>query len=470
MALSRRRYALVAATTAWLVFAVHAVAAQRVAWGFFNDWLYNGLIVLACAVCLARAVTVPAERLAWYALSAALCFWTAGDLYYTFAFDGGGNVPFPSWADAGYLGFYPFACVSLVLLVRSRVGRLTPAAWLDGLIAGFATAAAGATLIVQPVLETTDGPTRAVVTNLAYPIGDTLLIALVVCVFAATGWKPGRTWALIAGALVVSGLADSLYLTQVASASYSEGSFIDALWPAGLLLFAAAAWQPHARHPARSRPQALLVPALFAVVAIVTGLYDHFARVNAFAAIATAATLVFLMARAAVAILENRRLLRRSQHEAVTDALTGLGNRRRLQRDLERALTGKPGSGPAGSVLALFDLDGFKSYNDRFGHPAGDALLQRLTLELGALVRSAGGDAYRMGGDEFSVLLPGVVDVETTLAQCRLALTEEGEGFSLSASCGSVALPDEGSTSEEALRLGDQRLYASKNSSRISAR
>jgi two-component system, cell cycle response regulator len=198
-------------------------------------------------------------------------------------------------------------------------------------------------------------------------------------------------------------------------------------------------------------------------------LYDHFARVNAFAAVATAATLAFLMARAAVAILENRRLLQRSQHEAVTDALTGLGNRRRLTQDLARVLDAASVDEPARSVLGVFDLDGFKAYNDRFGHPAGDALLQRLTLKLGSLVRSAGGDAYRMGGDEFSVLLPHAEDAETTLAQCRLALAEEGDGFSISASSGAVVVPEEGSTSEEVLRLGDQRLYASKNSSRISA-
>src|SRR6266536_1423458 len=268
MAWSRRTPVFVVATAAWLAFAVHTVVGQHVAWGFFNEWLYNGLVALAAAVCLARAVGVPAERLAWCAMAAGLCSWAAGDLYYPFAFTHSASVPFPSWSDAGYVGFYPFAAVSLTLLVRSRVGKLTPGAWLDGLIAGFATAAVGASVIVQPVLDTTHGPTSAVITNLAYPIGDTLLIALVVCVFAATGWRPGRTWGFVGGALVVSGLADSLYLTQIASNSYVEGSFVDALWPAGLLLLAAAAWQPRRTRVLQSRPPALPAPAFFAVVAI----------------------------------------------------------------------------------------------------------------------------------------------------------------------------------------------------------
>src|SRR6266542_4250476 len=469
MAWSRRTTVFVVACAAWLAFAVHAVAVQHVAWSFFNNWVSNALIVLACVACLVRAAAVPAERLAWYAMAAGLCSWAAGDLYYTVAFTSSASIPFPSWSDAGYVGFYPFAGLSLTLLVRSRVRRLTPGAWLDGLIAGFATAAVGASVIVQPVLETTHGATSAVVTNLAYPIGDTLLIALVVCVFAATGWRPGRTWTLIGGALLVTGLADSLYLTQVASNTYVEGSFVDALWPAELLLLAAAAWQPRAARRPRSRPPALVAPAVFGVTAIATALYDHFAAENTFAAAATAATFVCLMARAAVAILENRRLLRQSLHDAITDALTGLGNRRRLTQDLAHALLAAPGGDPPRSVLALFDLDGFKGYNDRFGHPAGDSVLQRLTGRLDALDRSAGGRAYRMGGDEFCVLLPVAPDTETTLAQCRVALSEAGEGFSISASSGAVAVPEEASTSEAVLRLADQRLYASKNSSRISA-
>jgi diguanylate cyclase (GGDEF)-like protein len=466
MASSPRAYLAFVGGTAWLAFAIHAVAAPGVAWGFFNTGLYNALIVLACLVCLARAVRVRAERAAWLALAAALCSWTAGDLYYALAFTDSAAVPFPSWSDAGYLGFYPFASVSLALLVRSRVGRLSASAWLDGLVAGFGTAAVGAGIVLAPLLRATHGPTAAVVTNLAYPIGDTLLIALVVCVFAASGWRPGSTWLAIAAGLVASTLADTLYLTQVASNSYVEGTLLDALWPAGLLLLAGAAWQPERRRRVRRQSQALLAPGLFGLAAIATGVYDHFAQVNAFAAAATAATLLCLMARAAVAMLENRRLLRQSQHEAVSDALTGLGNRRKLTQDLARVFAGAQTSP---GLLALFDLDGFKNYNDRFGHPAGDAILQRLTVKLDSLVATVGGAAYRMGGDEFCVLLPLAPDTETTLAQCRVALSETGDDFAISASCGSVALPAEASAPEQALRLADQRLYASKNSNRISA-
>jgi diguanylate cyclase (GGDEF)-like protein len=163
--------------------------------------------------------------------------------------------------------------------------------------------------------------------------------------------------------------------------------------------------------------------------------------------------------------------LRASQSElrnaAMTDALTGLSNRRRLVADLEDALAAATAERPV--VLAMFDLDGFKSYNDTFGHPAGDALLTRLAQRLNESMASVG-TPYRMGGDEFCVLAPvGVAGPgEVTLAAER-ALSEHGEGFSVTCSYGSVLLPGEADHASAALHLADQRMYANKNSMRSSS-
>ena len=81
-------------------------------------------------------------------------------------------------------------------------------------------------------------------------------------------------------------------------------------------------------------------------------------------------------------------MLRTSRDEALTDALTGLGNRRALTRALDEALEEAVPESPV--VLALFDLDGFKHYNDTFGHPAGDVLLARLGGNLKAFLGAPG--------------------------------------------------------------------------------
>jgi diguanylate cyclase (GGDEF)-like protein len=145
---------------------------------------------------------------------------------------------------------------------------------------------------------------------------------------------------------------------------------------------------------------------------------------------------------------------------AQTDELTGLGNRRHLLSALDEAIsTSTP---QARVTVALLDLDGFKNYNDSFGHPAGDALLARLAGRLQESLDGAG-QAFRLGGDEFCVIVTG--DAATRLdavARAAAALTERGEGFAIGASTGIVEAPTEVSTSIAALALADQRLYGEK--------
>jgi GGDEF domain-containing protein len=132
-----------------------------------------------------------------------------------------------------------------------------------------------------------------------------------------------------------------------------------------------------------------------------------------------------------------------------TDVLTGLSNRRALIEALNAV--DRP------TTLALFDLDGFKRYNDRLGHQAGDELLVRLAGRLQRAV-AGHGTAYRLGGDELCVL----VDDPALLDACDAAL-REGE---IGASYGAARLPDEAPTPNAALRLVDTRMYAAKRASR----
>jgi len=155
-------------------------------------------------------------------------------------------------------------------------------------------------------------------------------------------------------------------------------------------------------------------------------------------------------------------------YQALHDPLTGLGNRRSLLADLQARLDAATPEQPL--LLQLFDLDGFKTYNDTYGHPAGDALLTRMAHRLQTEL-FARASAYRMGGDEFCVLsLPSCAEQEAILRIAGDALTERGEGFEVTSSYGSVVLPTEASTATEALREADRRMYARKSSnSRSSA-
>ncbi|MGD0273386.1 MAG: HD domain-containing phosphohydrolase [Gaiellaceae bacterium] len=169
----------------------------------------------------------------------------------------------------------------------------------------------------------------------------------------------------------------------------------------------------------------------------------------------------------AIAFIMGRRWVRTST-QAMTDPLTSLGNRRKLVVDLQKALPDAAEATPL--LLALFDLDGFKNYNDSFGHPAGDALLARLGRNIQLAMREHGGEAYRMGGDEFCIIAGLGTDGQgPIIADATAALSERGEGFAIGSSYGLVLLPQEANDVGISLRLADQRMYANKNSGRRSA-
>jgi diguanylate cyclase (GGDEF)-like protein len=162
-----------------------------------------------------------------------------------------------------------------------------------------------------------------------------------------------------------------------------------------------------------------------------------------------------------------RAAQRESEAAAMTDSLTGLANRRALMADLAGAMSAARGGRP--SLLMLCDLNGFKNYNDAFGHAAGDALLARLGNQLRERLGDAGA-CYRLGGDEFCVLAPLGAHHQLELeALASAALSERGEGFSISTSYGSALIPEEATSPEESLRVSDQRMYARKNGGRRSA-
>jgi diguanylate cyclase (GGDEF)-like protein len=159
---------------------------------------------------------------------------------------------------------------------------------------------------------------------------------------------------------------------------------------------------------------------------------------------------------------ENERLLEASRLEASTDALTGLGNRRALTEELADAVSSFE-TGPEW-LLAMFDLNGFKQYNDTFGHGAGDALLARLGKRLAVVVKPSG-SAYRMGGDEFCVLARRTPDAaEGLLSAAASALADAGEGWSIDCSYGATWIPSEADAPTDALRNADRRMYANKAS------
>ncbi len=120
----------------------------------------------------------------------------------------------------------------------------------------------------------------------------------------------------------------------------------------------------------------MIVPAVFAAVMIGLFAMQYFSATSGLSTILWASTMTAVIVRLAMSDRENKTLL----EQVRTDQLTGLGNRGRLQVDLPIRFAEASAARPI--TLLLFDLNGFKHFNDTFGHPAGDELLTRLGRQL----------------------------------------------------------------------------------------
>jgi two-component system cell cycle response regulator len=442
----------------YLCALVGGFAADSDAWSL---WLPFGLISSAAGMSAWRAVAVPSSRLPWALLALAGVVWAAAELTYNVRVAHVADPPAPSVADGLYLAFYPLVAAALIARMRATSGPLPRTFWIDGAIGVLATAAAA--FVILGMVDVEDFAAGTLV-NAAYPVADVLLLGLLGIGLALRLLPLTASTVLIAVGLVGWVVSDTAYLQLSESGTYVEGTPWAAGWPFAAVMFAISAWQHSTARPSEtSRWRPLIVPSASLLGAVVALGWHHTGTIPLPGLLLATAAILLVVGRMAVTHAENLRLVDRKENEARTDALTGLANRRALLADLEIAV--RPGAYPR--ALVLFDLDGFKRYNDTFGHPVGDELLRRLGGRLGRLARASGARAYRLGGDEFCLIAPLVDKTpELLAAEGAVALTERGEAFTVCASWGAVVL--DGNPSD-ALREADRLMYERKNGGRVSA-
>jgi diguanylate cyclase (GGDEF)-like protein len=432
---------------------------------FIEEWLYDFITLTAALATLGRAVARKEERLPWALLGLGLLAWAAGDLYWTVLLRPMAEPPFPSGSDVLYLFGYVLIIAGMVAYVRSRVGRMTALVWTDVAMGALCVAAIGSSLLLDYVLTNTTGTTSQIAVAVAYPTLDLVILAVAAGAIALTGWRPGRGLGLVAIGVACAAVGDGVYTYQSLAGTYTSASWNNFLWPLANVLIAAGALQPSARHretaPA-SGWRAFASPTIFALAVLALLMLERQDMNEPGIAALTIATLVAVVVRLGLTFAQNHKLVVKLE----TDPLTGLHNRGKLLYDLDRLLNADHATP---RLLTILDLDGFKAYNDAFGHPAGDALLVRLGHQLADAV-GEDGRAYRMGGDEFAMLIPGNAESARSAVEAGVAaLSAHGEGFEVTCSSGSAEIPTEADDRSSALWLADQRMYALKDSRRPSA-
>jgi two-component system, cell cycle response regulator len=413
-----------------------------------RDWLYCGLFFLAAASCVYRARRDAGGP--WMVAAPGMVLWGTAEIVFRLSARNPDTI-YPAATQVLLFAAFALAYTTFALLARERLRRFDAVLALDGALAGLA-AAAVASVLLFPV--TRHPPVAA--PPRVFLLGALFGLVFVITILGLTGWRPGGMWTVIVAAIVVNVLGDVVLVHLAGEGRFHRGSPADTLFVTSALLVGLAAFYPSRHRPAvPSSTRRLAAPLIAAVVAFAVDAAALSGEVSGLAAALAMAALAVTIVRMSVAL----ELLEHSQGEASTDVLTGLGNRRLLMRDLESRLA--DGQAPPPFTLVLFDLDGFKRYNDTFGHPSGDALLVRLA---GRLAEAAvPGQAYRMGGDEFCAILEGDARAAAAaLVRSQQALSERGDAFSIRSSSGAVSCPVEATTVRAALRIADARMYAAK--------
>lgn len=436
-------------------------------------------------------------RPGWLLIGLGCLAWGLGEIIWTwYEVVMGRETPFPSWADAAYLGSAPLLFAGLLVLTApsSRASRMR-----TGLDALAVVAAAGALswhFVLGPIFASTEASTGEKLLTSAYPLSDlALLFALIVVLRRLRSDDAGRVLAVFGAGLLCFLAADTGFAYLETLGTYSTGSLVDLGWIAATALFAYAAHMQYRLRPSYADAREAL-PASVAwfevlpilLVPLMVGWPLAQAVFGTPFGKDEAPTLVFIFLFAVSVVLRqtaamfdtvklNRRLalsnarlevrtqvlserLALEETAANIDWLTGTLSRRAIQQEIDRILV----RNHQGLALGLVDLDSLKQINDIEGHSAGDEALRLVATALaidGAIVG-------RYGGDEFLVLLPnaGASEVRAylSIADWRLGnLASHQVVDPPSISSGFALYPNEARTLEGLIELADQRMYSAKN-------
>ncbi len=459
-----------------------------------------------------------APSASWFILGLAVLLYALGDAIWAYLELGAHQTPFPSLADAFYLAYYPVFAVGVLGLVLPRISTL--GRW--NLVLDLSTIFVAAALVIwntliAPVMQSSaDRPVLEQVILWAYPLGDVLLLGILIIIiyYQSEEVELSSTFILSAGVVAMI-LTDCTYSYRTLAGDYASGTPLDFGWLSAMLLTGLAivprwrtlrfgdpepdrtatqpllqvlgslrTYMPYAAllmayvlllrsgvAPLSMTPMALgLGLGIIVALVLLRQLATHAENAELTTELVSKATQLENTNRyLAVEVTERRRIEEKLSYDTLHDNMTGLPNRTLFLEHLAQAIEISHRRKRASFSVLFIDIDHFKVVNDSLGHLVGDELLWAIGARLKGSLRPADTLA-RFGGDEFAILMDVRAhdDAAHKLAErvqrsLQQAFRIEGHEVHMTASIGIVGDIASYEHAEDLLRDADLAMYEAKS-------
>ena len=367
---------------------------------FWDGGVYTVAELLPVVAMILCAKRWPAQRVPWLLIAAGVMVHAAGDLVYSFHDQNLVPTPVPALSDIVFLASYVLLVVGVVFLTQSHVGRVRASVRIEGFVAGLMVASLAALFWFGPALSITGSWWKVIVAD-AYPVGNLVLLVLLISSLAPNGYRPNVPVSLLLAAVAWFVFGDIVYFGQATTGNYVSRTFLNVTWVIGLWLAELAATAVDRRRsgalqrnqPGERRTSWAPVASAFAFLAVVAN-YLIVPGVDTAAFVLACLGFVLL---GVYLVFTKRELQDAATEGEEVDVVTGLITSVPFLAQVERWLIDES---DGVVVLVILDILNFAAVNSAIGYAIADELLwaigRRAQYRLGDR-----GVFARLGGDNF---------------------------------------------------------------------